>query len=63
MNADNSAKEIYDMILARYLWTTLGLNLKLFSHVIESKDEPFKGSMETMVDLGTYEFKELNTGK
>ena len=39
------------------------LNLKLFSHVIESKDEPFKGSMTPMVDLGTNEFKELNTGK
>ena len=53
-HVDEPAKEIYDMILARYIWRTLGLNLKLFSHVIESKDEPFKGSMEPMVDMVTY---------
>ena len=61
-HVDNSAKGRYDMILGRYLLTTLGLNLKLSDHFIEADDGPFKGSTSPMVDMGTYEFKYLNTG-
>ena len=31
--------------------------------MIETDDGDFKGSTELMVDLGTYEFKDLNTGE
>ena len=51
------------MILCRELLTALGLNLKLSDHIIEADYGPFKGSTEPMVDLGTYKFKTLNTGK
>ena len=51
------------MILGRDLLTALGLNLEFFADTIASYDEPFKGSTELVVDLGTYEFKYLGTGK
>ena len=53
----------YDMILGRYLLTYLGLNLQLSDHTIEADDGTFKGSRAPMVDMGTQEFKDLNTGK
>ena len=56
-----SAKSRYDMISGRYLLTVLGLKLKLSEHVIKSDDGLLKGSLTTMVDLDTYEFKYLNT--
>ena len=61
-HVDDSTKGRYDMILGRYLLTALGLNLKFSDCVIEADDEAFKGSTSSMVDLGTYEFKYLNTG-
>ena len=60
---DESAKGGYDMILGKDLLNDLGLNIKLSDCVIESDDGPFKGSVSPIVDLGTYEFKYLNTGK
>ena len=51
------------MILGRDLLTSLGLNLKLSDHIIEADDGPFKGSTAPMVDMGTYEFKDLETKK
>ena len=51
------------MILGRYLLTQLGLILKFSDHIIESDDGPFEGSTAPMVDLSTYEFKDLNTGE
>ena len=51
------------MILGRDILTELGLNLKFSEHVIEADDGPFNGSTMPMVDLGTYIFKDLNTGK
>ena len=50
-HVDESAKVRYYMILGRYISTPLRLNIKLSEHVIEAND------------LGTYEFKYLNTGK
>ena len=50
------------MILGIYLLTELGLNLKFSDHVIEADDGTFKGSTSPMIDLGTYEFKDLNIG-
>ena len=50
------------MILGRYVLTYLGLNIKFSDHVIESDDEPFKGSTAPMVDVFMYEFKNLNIG-
>ena len=51
------------MILGWYISIELALNLKLSEHVIEADDRPFEGSTTLMVDLGTYVFKYLNTGK
>ena len=62
-HVDYSAKGRYDMILGRYLSKELGLNLKFSDNVIEYYDGPFKGSKAPVVDLGTYEFKYLNTRK
>ena len=59
---DVSAKDRYDMILVRYILLALGLNFLLSDHAIESYDGNLKGSIEPMVDMGTYEFKDLNTG-
>ena len=39
------------------------MNLKFSDHVIESDDELFQESTTPMVDLGTYELKDLNTRK
>ena len=61
-NVDDSSKGVYDMILGRDLLKDLVLNLKFFNNAIEADDGPFIGSMEFMVDLGTYEFKDLKTG-
>ena len=49
---DHSAKEKYKMILGRYLWTALGLNLRLSDHVIEANGGNFK-----MVDMGCTNLK------
>ena len=62
-HVDDSTKGRYDMILGQYLLTELGLNLKFSDHAIEADDGTFIGSTTPMVDLGTYEFKILNTGK
>ena len=43
--------------------TELGLNLKLSERIIEADDGNFNGSTTTIVDLGTYIFKDLDTGK
>ena len=60
-HVDDSANGGYDMILGRYLLTELELNLKFSDHIIEADDISLKGSMATMVYLGTYVFKDLNT--
>ena len=39
------------------------LNLKLSEHVLEADDGPLNGSTTSMVDLGPYIFKDLNTGE
>ena len=39
------------------------MNLKLSEQLIKADDGPFKGSTTPMADLGTYVFKDLNTGK
>ena len=62
-HVNDSAKDTCDMILGRYILTALGINIKLSGHIIESDDAPFKGYTAPMVDMGTYEFKDLNTGK
>ena len=51
------------MILGWDLLTELGLNLKFSEHVIEVYYGHFNESTTPMVDLGTYIFKDLNTGK
>ena len=53
----------YDMILGRDILTELGLNLKLYYHIIKENDGTLKGYTTRMVDLGTYGFKNLNTEK
>ena len=59
----DSARDRYNMILGRYLWTELWLNLELYEHVIEGDDRHFTGYTAPMVDLGAYIFKDLNTGE
>ena len=54
---------MYAMILGRYILTSLVSNLILSEHVMETYYEPLKGSTAPVVDLGTYEFKILNTGE
>ena len=51
------------MTLGRDIITQLGLNLKVFEHIIEAYDGPFIGSTVTVVNLGAYTFEDLNTGK
>ena len=51
------------MILGRYQGTVVGLNLNISECVIEAGDVPLKGSTATIIDLGMYKFKYLNTGK
>ena len=62
-HADDSAKRRDDMILGRDILTALGLKLNVSDHVVESDYRPFKEFTETMVNMGTYEFKYLETWK
>ena len=57
----DSAKGRNDIILERYLLTALGLNLRFYDNVIKADDGPLEGFMRPMVDMGTYQFKYLNT--
>ena len=50
------------MILGIDLLKALVLKSELYYHIIEADDGYFKGYKAPMVDLGTYEFKYLNTG-
>ena len=58
-----SVKGRCDMILGQDLLIELGLNLKFYEHVIEADYVTFNGYTTSMVYLGTYIFKDLNTGK
>ena len=60
---NDSTKGRYDMILGRDLTTEIRLNIKLSEQVTKADDGPFKGSTTSMVDLGWYVFKDLNTEK
>ena len=62
-HVDNSAKGRFDMILGRDILRDLALNLKLSDHIIEADSVTFKGYTAPMVDLDTYEFKDLNPGR
>ena len=62
-HVDDSAKGGYNMVLGRDILKELVLNLKLSEHVIKADDGPLNGSTTSMVDLGTYIFTGLNTGK
>ena len=42
---------------------TIRIKYKKSEHVIEAVYRPLKGSAAPMIDLGTHEFKYLNTGK
>ena len=61
-HVDESTKSRYDMILGRYLLTKQVLNIKCSNIVIAADDIPFKGATASMFYLGTYVFKDLNTG-
>ena len=62
-HVEESATSKYNMILGRYILTALASNLKNPQQLIEAGDGPLKGMKETMIDLGRYKFKGLNTGK
>ena len=59
---DDSTKDRYDTILGRDLLSALFFNKRLCDHVIEAENGPLKVLTSPMVDMGTYEFKDLNTG-
>ena len=59
---DDSAKDRYYMILGRYLFTYLWLNIKFSDYDIEVDDGYFKVPTATMIGLGTYECRDLNIG-
>ena len=59
-NVYDSATDIYDMLLGIDIFIILLLNLKFSDHVIEAYYGPLKGSTAPMVNLGTYEFIDLN---
>ena len=60
-HVDDSAKGRYYVVLVRDILIALVLNMKFSEHIIKVDDGPLKVSTETMVDLGTYKFKDLNT--
>ena len=60
---DDCTNGMYGMFLGKDILTSLELNLKFYKHIIREYYEPLKGSPSLMVDLGAYEFKDLNTGK
>ena len=62
-HVDDSAKGRYYMILGRDMLTASEINQELSEHVIKAYDGPLKESTAPMVDLSTYQFKDLNTGK
>ena len=62
-HVDHSPKGRYDMLFGRGILIYLRLDLNFSDHVIKATDGHLKGSKTPMVDLGTYEFKDLNTGK
>ena len=62
-HVDDSAKCRYYMILSTGTLIELVLNLKFSDHVIKTDDRSLKGSTHPMLDLGTYEFKNLDTGE
>ena len=62
-HVDKSTKSRYAIILGRYLLASLGLYLELFYHYIKGDDRMFERGTAPMVNLGTYEFKNLDTGK
>ena len=51
------------MILGKDILTSLGLYLFIFNCVIKGGDGTFENCTAPMVDLGNYEFKNLDTGK
>ena len=59
---DDSANFIYDMILEIYL-LKIRINTKWSDQAIESDYGTFKGSISPIVDLGKYEYKNVNTGE
>ena len=58
-----STKIRFDMILGRYMITSLVLDLKLSDSVIKGVGGLFDNNIAPMVNLGTYESKNLDTGK
>ena len=55
-HVDDSTKIRYNLILGRYLLTSLRLYLEFSNTVIEGGNGPFEIFTASMVDLGTYDF-------
>ena len=62
-HVDDSAKGRYYVVLVRDILIALVLNMKFSEHIIKVDDRPLRVSTATMVDVGTYKFKDLNTGE
>ena len=58
-----SKNSMYDMILGRYLLTTLGLDIKLSENIILGGNGTFKGCSAPMVYFSTHNFKPLIENK
>ena len=48
------------MLLVREIIIDLRLDLKCSKHVISGGDGPHEGCVDTMVDMITYDYEELN---
>ena len=53
---DNSYEGRYDMILSRYLFIALVLDLKISEQVTEGGDGPYECCTAPMTDISTYEY-------
>ena len=58
-NVDKSIQGRYNMILCRYLLTTLGMYLKFSDNVIIGGEEPYEGCLPPIVDVSNYYFTYL----
>ena len=59
-HVEESANGKYDMILGRYLLTSLGLNLKFSGNVMHVGEGPYKWCSAPMVDVNNYDFNIFN---
>ena len=58
-HVDESTKGSYNMILGRDLLAALSLDFKFSNRVVVGVKVPYKGCLETMVDVSNYNYSYL----